>query len=263
VDKYGGKLPEQEDDLRSLPGIGPYLAGALASMAFNRPVPAVDANVKRVMARLFKIDQPVEQAQIQKQIQALAERLVSKKRPGDFNQALMDLGARICTPRNPQCQQCPLSKLCQAHLHGLENTLPVKTKAKAKPHRQAVAAVIQDDQGRYLLVRRKDKGLLGGLWKWPGGLLEPDESSAAGLKRTVKDELGVDIRPGKRLTGVDHEFSHFRMTLSVHVAGIKKGDIQALNCSEWRWVSPDQFDELALAKADRTAASMILDMSSV
>jgi A/G-specific adenine glycosylase len=261
MSEYNGQLPEHEGDLRALPGIGPYLAGALASMAFNRPVPAVDANVKRVMARLFNIDRPVEQTQTQKQIQEIAENLVPKKRPGDFNQALMDLGARICVPRNPKCKQCPLSKLCQAHIYGLENNLPVKAKAKTRPRRHAVAAVIRDKQGRYLLVRRKDKGLLGGLWKWPGGLLEPDESFNTGLKRTVEDELGIGIRPGKRLTQVDHEFSHFRMTLTVHAANIKKGDIQALGCSEWRWVSPNQFDDLALAKADRTAARIILDKS--
>jgi A/G-specific adenine glycosylase len=259
VSNYNGKLPDSEDDLRALPGVGPYLAGALASMAFNQPVPAVDANVKRVMACIFNIDQPVEQARTQKQIQEIAESLVPKKRPGDYNQALMDLGARICIPRNPKCEQCPLSKLCQARGRGLQNTLPIKAKAKAKPHRQAVAAVIKDNKGRYLMVRRKNKGLLGGLWKWPGGLLEHKESASTGLKRTVGGELGINIRPGKHLADVGHEFSHFRMTLSVYRASMKKGDIQALDCSEWRWVSTDQFNDLALAKADRDAARKIMD----
>jgi A/G-specific adenine glycosylase len=259
VSEYNGRLPEHENDLRSLPGVGPYLAGAVASIAFNRPVPAVDANVKRVLARLFSINQPVEQAQTQKLIQEIAENLMPKNRPGDFNQAFMDLGARVCTPGNPKCKQCPLSELCRSRQQGLENTLPVKAKAKPKPHRQAVAAVIKDNQGRFLLVRRKNEGLLGGLWKWPGGLLKAGESPAAGLKRTVRNELGIDIRPGKRLAEVDHEFSHFRMTLGLYPASLKKGDIQALDCSEWRWVSPDQFDDLALAKADRTAGRLIMD----
>ena len=259
VEDYGGQLPDNEDELLALPGIGPYLAGALVSIAFNQPAPAVDANVKRVLARLFNVNSPIAKTQTQKEIHCLARGLVPKKRPGDFNQALMDLGARICVPRNPQCDQCPWSELCQARLHGLEKILPITGKAKPRPHRQAVGAVIRDDWGRYLLVRRKNQGLLGGLWKWPGGLLETGESPGSGLKRWLKEELNLDIRPGKRLASVDHEFSHFRMTLTLHAAAILKGDARALGCAEFSWVAADRFGDFALAKADRTASHMILE----
>jgi len=154
--------------IKTLPGIGQYSAGAILSIAYGQPLPAVDGNVRRILCRLFAIRKPVNDTREQERLQELAASLIPVNHPGDFNQALMDLGATICKAKNPDCSHCPIAVHCQACLNDLQNVLPITGKGPVIPHRQAAAAVIRNSKGMLLVVQRPVSGLLASLWKLPG-----------------------------------------------------------------------------------------------
>lgn len=251
VGRFGGKIPSSWDELVSLPGVGHYTAGAVLSMAFGQHVPAVDSNVRRVLSRLFAIDQPLEQRQTQQQLVELAKRLLPEDAPGLFNQALMDLGASTCTPRKPACMSCPIWKLCKAYERQLQDALPVTRKRIPIPHSHMTAGLIHNSRGRILIVRRPNKGLLGGLWKFPGGVQESDETLVVSLQRQVREEVGIKIQVGKPLTSVNHAYTHFRITLHAFQCTYQAGKPRSLGCTDWRWTTLPQLKDLALSKADR------------
>jgi A/G-specific adenine glycosylase len=251
VDKFGGQIPDNWEEIQTLPGIGQYTAGAILSIAYGLARPAVDGNVRRILCRLFAIRKPVDDAREQKQLQKLAASLIPVKHPGNFNQALMDLGATICKAKNPDCLRCPIANLCQARLHDLQNVLPITRKAPAIPHRQAAAAVIRNSKGTLLIVQRPASGLLASLWKLPGGFIKSEEDTENSLKRNVKEELGVSIRTGKHLASVNHTYTHFRITLQAYECRLLKGAPKALGCQNWRWASATDLKKLPLSKIDR------------
>jgi A/G-specific adenine glycosylase len=258
IEKFGGQIPDNWEEIKSLPGIGQYTAGAILSIAYGQAHPAVDGNVRRILCRLFAIRKPVDDTQEQKQLQKLAASLIPVKHPGDFNQALMDLGATICKAKNPDCARCPLANLCQARLHNLQNVLPITRKAPAIPRRQAAAAVIRNSEGMLLVVQRPASGLLASLWKLPGGFIKSNEDTKNSLRRNVKEELGIFIRPGKHLASVNHTYTHFRITLQAYECRLLKGDPNPLGCQNWRWASLADLKKLPLSKIDRMVLSMIL-----
>jgi len=251
VERFGGKIPNTWEELIGLPGVGSYTAGAILSIAFSQSVPAIDSNVRRVLSRLYAIDQPLEQSQTQRRIADLTKRLLPKHNAGLFNQALMDLGANICTPQKPGCKSCPIWASCKAHQGQLQDALPVTKKRPPIPHSHVTAAVIRDTHGRILVVRRPNKGLLGGLWKFPGGLQASDETLGRSLRRTVREEVGIQIRVGKSITSVNHAYTHFRITLHAFQCTHETGKPKALGCPDWRWIELRQLEDLALSKADR------------
>ncbi len=251
VEKFDGQIPDNFEDIESLPGIGQYTAGAILSIAYRQAHPAVDGNVRRILCRLLAIRKPVDDAKQHKQLQNLAASLVPPQHPGDFNQALMDLGATICRAKNPDCLHCPVADLCQACLHDLQNVLPITRKAPAIPHRHAAAAVIRNTKGMLLVVQRPAWGLLASLWKLPGGFVEADQDLKESLKRSVKDELGIYIRPAKLLSSINHAYTHFRITLQACECRLLKGTPQSLGCQNWRWASPSDLKKLPLSKIDR------------
>lgn len=256
-EKFGGRIPDNPDEIKTLPGIGQYSAGAILSIAYGQALPAVDGNVRRILCRVFAIRKPVDDAREQKQLQILAASLIPRKNPGDFNQALMDLGATICKAKNPDCSRCPIGDLCQARLHDLQNILPIIKKTPAIPHRQAAAAVISNSKGMLLVVQRPASGLLASLWKLPGGFIKSDEETGNSLKRNVKEELGISIRPGKQLVSVNHIYTHFRVTLHAYECRLLKGTPKPLGCQNWKWVSPADLQKLPLSKVDRMLLEMI------
>ncbi|MEL7461713.1 MAG: A/G-specific adenine glycosylase, partial [Pseudomonadota bacterium] len=166
VDEYNGVFPDTREDLLTLPGIGPYTAAAVAAIAFGRAETVVDGNVERVMARVFAVDTPLPAAK--PELTELAKRLTPSDRPGDYAQAVMDLGATICTPKSPACGICPWRDPCAARAAGIAADLPKKTRKKPKPTRRGVAYIARNSAGHWLLERRPDKGLLGGMLGWPG-----------------------------------------------------------------------------------------------
>ena len=251
VNRLGGRFPENRLDLLLLPGIGPYTAAAILSFAFAEQIATVDGNVKRVLARLFAVPEPIDQAPTLSRLQDLAAELVPERGSSEFNQGLMDLGATVCTPRSPSCRSCPLEDTCLAYQEGLQETLPIKKKRAPLPHRDVTAAVILDTEHRLLVVQRPPKGLLGGLWKFPGGEKAPGETLKKALKRTVHEELGITIQPQKALVTVNHTFTHFRMTLHAWQCVMEEGNPKALGCEKWRKVEKDRLSRLPFSRADR------------
>ncbi|MGR3637142.1 MAG: A/G-specific adenine glycosylase [Shimia sp.] len=203
-----GHFPADYDDLLTLPGVGPYTAGAVSAIAFDRPSTVVDGNVERVMARMFDVHTPLPAAKPELTKHAAA--LTPIKRPGDYAQAVMDLGATICTPRNPACGICPWRAPCKARELGTATDLPKKTPKKPKPIRYGVVYIAKRVDGAYLLERRPDSGLLGGMLGWPGS--EWLEEAAPTHKAPIRAEW-------KTLNGeARHTFTHFHLRLTVKTA---------------------------------------------
>lgn len=219
-----GRFPETEQELRQLPGVGDYTAAAVAAIAFDRPAAAMDGNVERVVARLFAVEDPLPGAK--PALRALTATLVPDDRPGDHTQAMMDLGATICTPRKPKCVLCPLAGPCAGRAAGVAEDLPVKAKKKAKPTRRAVAFWVTDPSGAVLLRRRAESGLLGGLMEVPSspwtedGATDPGDAAARAAAPVAANWRAL---PGR----VRHTFTHFHLELTVAVGRIAAGDPRA------------------------------------
>jgi A/G-specific adenine glycosylase len=258
VKRNRGHVPETWDELVQLPGIGQYTAGAILSIAFGERRPAVDGNVRRVLSRLFAIQDPIDDAHTRRRLLDLASDLLPEVRPGAFNQALMDLGATICTPQSPACRSCPLGHFCAAYERGLQDTLPQRTPRKPTPHYNVTAGVIYNDDDQVLMAQRPHAGLLGGLWTFPGGRQETGEDPEDCLRRCIKAMLGVDVGVGYGIVTVDHAYTHFRITLRAFRCRHQSGEPQALECADWRWVGPGELGSLALPKVDREVARALL-----
>lgn len=253
VEQHAGQFPTTYAALRQLPGFGDYTAGAVASIAFGEAVPAIDGNVKRVIARLVALDADPGRGPAARQVRAVGAALVDPKQPGDWTQAMMELGALVCLPKTPQCLLCPLNDLCQARRQGREQALPVKTPPKKLPHYEVVAAVIaREDQ--LLIAQRPLEGMLGGLWEFPGGKVEAGETLAAGLRREIEEELGVEIEVGELITVVKHSYTHFKITLHAFACRLERGQPQSLGVADWRWVP---LPELATFPFPRTDQKII------
>jgi A/G-specific adenine glycosylase len=249
-EKYGGELPAERKDLEKLPGIGVYTAGAIASIAFGLDETALDGNVQRVLSRLFDMGLPVRSPQGKKSLQQLAEKVLPPGEAGTFNQALMDLGATICTPRAPLCSECPLKTLCQANQNGTQAERPVLEKRPAIPHYTVTAAVIQRN-GLFLIARRPAKGMLGGLWEFPGGKTEKGEDLETCLKREIREELDADILIETPFGVYRHAYTHFRVTLYAFLCKLNGREPQALEADEIRWVRSSELEDFPMGKIDR------------
>jgi len=249
VESHGGRLPQTAELLQLLPGIGRYTACAVASIAFGQRVPVVDGNVKRVLARLYDLAEAIEGAAAEARLWALARGLVPRAAPGDFNQAMMELGARVCTPKRPDCEFCPVAPCCRARAADTVTLRPVRRAARQTPHHEIVVAAIRK-RGRYLLGKRPPEGLLGGLWEFPGGKVEPGETHAQALARECREELGVEVAVGGLVACVRHAYTHFRVTLNVYRCALVAGEPTPNRHTELRWAAPAAFAELAFPKAN-------------
>lgn len=239
--EHGGNLPAERQALERLPGIGRSTAGAILSLAFGQRQPVLDSNIRRVLCRLYDIAEDPRTPAVQRRLWALAEGLVQAapaEAAGDLNEALMELGALICTAAAPQCRSCPLAALCLAHSRGVELNRPAKTVRKPTPHYDVTAGVIANTDGDYLIVQRPLNGLLGGLWGFPGGTAAPDESPEACLRRAVRDQVGLAIEPDAAIIVIKHAYTHFRITLHAWRCRLLSGEPQPLGCATVRWVSP-------------------------
>jgi A/G-specific adenine glycosylase len=225
-------------------------------MAFGQNRPAIDGNVRRVLCRVFQItDDPTGPAG-REQLQKTATSLLPPGQAGAFNQALMDLGAAVCTPRHPACTLCPWSESCRARQLGIQESLPVKRPSKPLPHYDIAAGVIWCGE-QMLITRRPPRGLLGGLWEFPGGKREPGESLEQCLQREVGEELGIAVQVGALLANVKHAYTHFRITLHAFHCQYLSGEPQCTACTAWRWVTVGELDRYAFPAANRKIINML------
>ncbi len=255
----GGELPDTYEGLKRLPGVGPYTAGAIASLAFGKDVPAVDGNARRVLCRLFGIQDDVTRSATKRRVTDLAAHLLPRGRAGAFNEALIELGATVCTPRSPECAQCPLYDLCSARSEGQQEALPIRRPRKSTPHYDVAAAVTVREDGTVLVAQRNANDMLGGLWEFPGGTCEASESPRQCLVREMREELDLLVEVGEPLTVVEHAYTHFRITLHAFYCIIERGRPKCLDCAAVRWVLPEGLDQLPMSVADRRIAQALLD----
>lgn len=256
VGELNGKFPSTARAWQALPGVGRYTAGAIASIAFGERVAVLDGNVIRVLSRIFDITESTDEARTRELLWEIAESLVPKQLPGDFNQALMELGARVCTPRAPQCSSCPVQRHCDAYTAGVQELRPIRKQKPVTPHHEYVVAVISKN-GRYLLAKRPDKGLLGGMWEFPGGPVVPGETHQTALERVLRDEFGVAVKPGGLVAVVKHAYSHFKVTLNVYRCEWLTGAPKPAGHSEAKWIARSRFTELAFPKANHKFLDLV------
>ncbi|MBN2210638.1 MAG: A/G-specific adenine glycosylase [Sedimentisphaerales bacterium] len=261
VADHRGQVPHRITDLRKLPGIGPYTAGAIASIAFDADEPVLDGNVTRVLCRMFRITTPPKDIHTQQKLWHLAHQLIPTGKAGFFNQAMMDLGATICLSRKPLCEQCPWRTHCRARAKGEQNQLPVKTPARLLPHFDIAVGVVWKN-GKILIGRRKPKGLLGGLWEFPGGKRKSHESLKACVIREIKEETGIDVEVNQPLITVKHAYSHFRITLHVFTCRWRAGRARPLDCTAVKWVTPRQLDAYPFPRANLKVIEALKNRSS-
>lgn len=256
--EYGGELPHDPATLRRLPGIGRYTAGAIASIAFGLDEPALDGNIRRVLARVFDVTQPARLPAGERRLWELAAQNLPPGRAGEYNQALMDLGARICTPRAPDCPNCPLSGMCQARALGVQEERPVLDAKPAVPHFIVTAAVIERSS-QVLITQRPAAGLLGGLWEFPGGKLQPSEDLASCLQREICEELNVKIRVGEPFGVYQHAYTHFRVTLHAFRCTLLNGmQPEPVQVQDLRWVKREELAAFPMGKIDRQIALRLM-----
>ncbi len=258
VAAHGGKLPADVAALRKLPGIGPYTAGAIASLAFGLDAPVIDGNIRRVLARLFCLREPADSTAGTRRLWELAAEHLPPRRASDYNQGLMELGALICTPRRPRCAACPVQAHCEAHALNLQAELPILKPKPNQPHYTVTAAIITRGD-KILLAQRLPDGLLGGMWEFPGGKQEPGETLPACLKREICEELGAEIEVGDAFGIYRHAYTHFRITLHAFCCTLANGEPRPIEAADLRWVTPPELSDYPMGKIDRQIAQQIAD----
>ncbi len=258
VAHHHGRLPAEPQALQRLPGIGKYTAHAVAALAFGRDVPALDGNVRRVLARVFAVETPVDTAAGEKALWALAAQHLPPGRAADYNQALMDLGATLCAPRAPRCAQCPVAEFCQARRSGNPEAYPHKQRRQRQPHYTVVAAVIRRD-AQVLIAQRPAEGLLGSLWEFPGGKVEHGETLEAALQREIREELGTEITVEAPFGVYRHAYTHFKVTLHAFLCRLAGPAPRPLQAQDVRWVSPAALSDFPMGKIDRQIARRVVE----
>lgn len=259
MSEYDGRLPAEVKLLRRLPGIGEYTAAAIASIAYGLDEVALDGNIRRVLSRIYNVAEPIGRPETERHLRDLAESLLPAGFAGDFNQALMDFGALICTSRSPNCVECPLQDSCQAFAMDIVRERPVVITKPKIPHYTVTAAVIQRDH-KVLIAQRHLDGLLGGLWEFPGGKLLPGEELVDCLKREICEELDVDICVMGSLGSYQHAYTHFRVTLYAFACVLKNGDEPyARQVRDFCWVNIEELDTYPMGKIDRQIAMRLIN----
>lgn len=253
VRRFGGKLPADPKNLQALPGIGAYTAGAIASIAFGHDQPSLDGNVARVLARVFNVRKAADTPGGKATLWKLAEANLPKGRAGEYNQALMDLGATVCIPRRPRCGSCPVADLCVARRLGTQSRLPVLTARRAIPRRIVASAAICR-RGRVLIRRRRPEGLLGGMWSFPSVQVSTPDARQRGRGAApvaaLKRRLGLRAAKCSRIAILQHAYTHYRVTVYAYSCEVDRTSPN----SDYRWVRIDDLANYPMGKIDRQIA---------
>ena len=250
VEKYGGQFPRTFQELVGLPGVGAYTASAVGSLAMGLDLAVVDGNVMRVLARLMAYGEEIASGKARKQLDRWAGDLLVTGRAGLGNEALMELGAVCCTPRNPDCVACPLRAVCAARREGSPEKYPVKKMKKRVPHKVVGAGVVVRRDGRILIAQRRETSMLGGLWEFPGGTREAGETMPECIARELKEEMDIEVEVGPLLTVVHHAYSHFTIDLHAHWARIARGRPRTIHCADYAWVTEREMKKYPFSRAD-------------
>ena len=248
---HNGVIPDDPDLFLKLPGVGPYILAAVMSIAFNQPLPVVDGNVLRVMTRCLEMWDDIAKSSTQKAIRQRLQDLIPTACPGDFNQAIMELGALVCSPKNPSCPRCPLSQTCRAMANGTVQSLPFRIKKKKTPlHRVALAVIVK--QNKFLIQKRSSTGHLAGMWEFPGGKIEAGESDEEAVKRECMEELGASVTIIQKLSAVRHAYSHFKIKLTVFICRLasEPATIQARQNQPIQWIGRDEIERYPFPAAN-------------
>ncbi len=258
--EHSGELPSSVEELRRLPGVGAYTAAAIAAIAFNADSIALDGNLRRVLARLFDLSIDARSPEGERRLRTSAHAILPPGQAAGFNQALMDLGSLICTPRSPACDVCPLASMCLAYARGTQEQRPVRRAREKAPLRLRVSGVVRKG-GRVLIGRRPAGGLLGGLWEFPGGECDDGEPERAALERRIREGLGAYIVPGPEMGRFEHAYTHFRVSARAFECELASGEPEAREHTELRWVRPAELEDYPMGKIDREIARRLQDPS--
>ena len=261
VDEFDGNVPDNWDDITELKGVGPYTASAILSIAYQKPHAVVDGNVIRVLSRYYGIDDDVRSTKTKNTIQDYADELIPDDRPGDFNQALMELGATVCTPSSPDCPNCPLQDSCVAFKTARTEEIPYKSPAKKRPHHQIGVGIIVDEKEQVLIALRPEDAMLGGMWEFPGGKQEDGEEMEETVIRELKEELGVEVEITKPFMKLDHAYSHFKITMHAYLCEIKHGTPEPDSSQEIRWISIEELEDYPFPKANRKLTDKLMNLN--
>ncbi len=248
--QHGGRFPRTYDEILALPGVGSYTAAAIGSLAFNLDLAVLDGNVIRVLSRLFAYTKDTRSSAARKELQALTNELLVEGNAGNYNEAMMELGATVCLPQNPLCNTCPVSSVCLGYSSGRPTDYPVLAPRKKVPHIVVGAAVVVNRKGEVLIAQRRDQDMLGGLWEFPGGKQESGETIQQCIERELREELGINVDIRAFLTTVKHAYSHFTMEMHTFFARIKSGRPRPLHCQDFRWVAVADLRSVPYSKAD-------------
>jgi A/G-specific adenine glycosylase len=251
--EYRSAWPTNAEAWQRVPGVGRYTASAIASIAIGEMVPVLDGNTRRVLARLDDYAGDARSTRGEAHLLEVAARMISSRRPGDFNQALMELGATLCTPRAPECSRCPLRDACRANARGTQAVRPAHRAARRVPLWDVACAVIRRAD-RVLIAQRPANALLGGLWEFPGGKRERGETLGECLRRELREELGIRARVGHARGTLDHSYSHFRVTLHVFDCTLIGGTLHAIQATDVRWARLRDLSRYPMGKLDRQVA---------
>ncbi len=249
VNRNGGRLYDSYEALLTLPGIGQYTAGAILSIAFNRDFPVVDGNVIRVISRLLCFEGNTRESENTMRFWGWAEKLLAHGSAREFNQAMMELGALVCTPRSPQCGECPLQKSCRAFKAGKAETLPNRGIKTETEHLDVAVAVVRKG-GKVFIQRRRAEGLMAGLWEFPGGKIEAGEAPEAAVRREIKEELNWQLSGVRPVTVIRHAYTRFKVTLHCFEARYQKGRTVLRAAEEGRWVAWEELKRFPFPAAN-------------
>lgn len=256
--EHGGRFPDTFEAVEALPGIGRSTAGAILTFAYGQRHPLLDGNVKRVLSRVFDIDQPLEKpAVLVKAWQHSTDLLADAESPYDYNQAIMELGATVCLPKEPRCLVCPVSQFCEAKSKGTQYERPVKVKKQPTPHFHIGVGVIWQDD-KILIQQRPNEGLLGGLWEFPGGKQEAGETLEETVSREIQEELEIDITVGEKIASVKHAYTHFKITLHAFHCQFVSGTPTPKAAQQWCWAELKDLPNYAFPKANKTVLEQLL-----
>jgi len=257
-ENFNGNIPNTWKNLIKLPGVGEYTAGAILSIGFNEKFIAIDANVKRIMSRIMMIADP-SSAISHKKIKQQLEEWISERKPGDFNQAMMDLGSSVCISKDPLCLECPVNEYCQAYRHDEQDNFPIRKIKSKKPHKLIVAGIIWEGN-RFFIQKRPPSGLLGGLWEFPGGKIEPNETRQKALKREIYEECNIKVEIGKEVGTIDHAYSHFSISMTLFNCKLKTSDIEIReNTNDQKWIMLEEVDKYAFPKANHKLFKLLMN----